>query len=136
VSPERKKRRRLFELAKPKTNWQVLKDRCPKCPGQPRWPFPVRGSSNWQSPRLQPPCWKSGTPCQNPSHMCQTLTAFFTWPCPRPCRTSVFLTVTRAGRCWRSPRRQWLVPASCLWQNPECGRTRMRATTGIPSPVR
>nr|XP_020757067.1 testicular haploid expressed gene protein isoform X2 [Odocoileus virginianus texanus] len=27
VSPERKKRRRLFELAKPKTNWQVLKDR-------------------------------------------------------------------------------------------------------------
>lgn len=23
----RKKRRRLFELAKPKTNWQVLKDR-------------------------------------------------------------------------------------------------------------
>ena len=27
LSPERKKRRRLFELAKPKTNWQVLKDR-------------------------------------------------------------------------------------------------------------
>ncbi|XP_070649509.1 sperm microtubule associated protein 2 isoform X2 [Bos indicus] len=27
TSPERKKRRRLFELAKPKTNWQILKDR-------------------------------------------------------------------------------------------------------------
>ncbi|XP_055422733.1 sperm microtubule associated protein 2 isoform X2 [Bubalus kerabau] len=27
MRPERKKRRRLFELAKPKTNWQVLKDR-------------------------------------------------------------------------------------------------------------
>ena len=54
--------------------------RCPKCPGQPRWPCPVRESSDWQSPRPQPPYWKSGTPCQNPSHMCQTITAYFSWP--------------------------------------------------------
>lgn len=57
--------------------------RCPKCPGQPGWPPPVRGSSSWQSPGLQPPCWKSGTPCQNPSHTCQTITVSFTWPVSR-----------------------------------------------------
>ncbi|XP_057566437.1 testicular haploid expressed gene protein isoform X7 [Hippopotamus amphibius kiboko] len=53
--------------------------RCPTCPGQRRWPPPVRGSSDWQSPGLQPPCWKSGTPCRNPSHTCQTITASFSW---------------------------------------------------------
>ncbi|XP_070321336.1 sperm microtubule associated protein 2 isoform X3 [Odocoileus virginianus] len=43
VSPERKKRRRLFELAKPKTNWQVLKDRMGCC---------CRGHA-WVSPRMR-----------------------------------------------------------------------------------
>uniref|UniRef100_A0A452FN08 Sperm microtubule associated protein 2 n=1 Tax=Capra hircus TaxID=9925 RepID=A0A452FN08_CAPHI len=51
VSPERKKRRRLFELAKPKTNWQVLKDRMGCC---------CRGHA-WVSPPGSPhePCWPS-----------------------------------------------------------------------------
>ncbi|XP_072804277.1 sperm microtubule associated protein 2 isoform X7 [Vicugna pacos] len=186
---ERRKRRRLFELAKPKTNWHVLKDRmgcccrgyawitprmrslqfcvywpsvywterfledttltitvpevsrrveelarpkrfysecysnnrCPRCPGQPGWPCPVPGSSSWPSPGLQPPCWKSGTPCRNPSHTCPTTTVSCTWPCPRPSQTSVFLTEIHAGRCWRSPRRQWPVPGSSCWPSPRCG---------------
>ncbi|XP_040097504.1 testicular haploid expressed gene protein [Oryx dammah] len=43
LSPERKKRKRLFELAKPKTNWQVLKDRRGCC---------CRGHA-WVSPRMR-----------------------------------------------------------------------------------
>lgn len=58
----------------------VIVSRCPKYPRQPRWPSPAQGSYGWQSPGPQPPCWKSGTPCQNPSLTCQTTIASFTWP--------------------------------------------------------
>uniref|UniRef100_A0A671E525 Sperm microtubule associated protein 2 n=1 Tax=Rhinolophus ferrumequinum TaxID=59479 RepID=A0A671E525_RHIFE len=135
MARRRKKGRRLFELAKPKTNWHVLKDRCPRCPGQPRWPSPVQGLSSWQSPGHQRPCWKSGTLCRNPSHMCQTTTGFFTWPCRRPSQRSVFLTEIHTGGCWTSPRRRWPVPGSSPWPSPDSARISTKATTGVPSPV-
>lgn len=58
----------------------IIVSRCPRYPGQPRWPSPAQGSYGWQSPGSQPPGWKSGTLCQSPSHMCQTTIASFTWP--------------------------------------------------------
>lgn len=61
-------------------SFPVIVSRCPRYPGQPRWPSPAQGSYGWQSPGPQPPCWKSGTPCPNPSHTCQTTIASFTWP--------------------------------------------------------
>lgn len=61
-------------------SFPVLVSRCPRYPGQPSWPSPAQGSYGWQSPGPQPPCWKSGTPCRNPSRTCQTTTASFTWP--------------------------------------------------------
>ncbi|PNJ00080.1 THEG isoform 3 [Pan troglodytes] len=131
---KRRRRRRLMELAEPKINWQVLKDRCPGYPGQPKWQSPARGSSSCQSRRPQPPSWKSGTPCQNPSHMCQTITASFTWPGPKLSRTSAFLTEILAGRCWMSPRRWWPAPGSSPWPSLKCARASTRDTTPITSP--
>lgn len=68
--------------------------RCPGCPRRPRWPSPARGSSSWQSPGLRPPCWQSGTPYRNPSHMCLTTTGSFTWPVSGSCGLPHW---TRAG---------------------------------------
>lgn len=64
-------------------NPSISLSRCPRYPGQPKWQSPAHGSSSCQSQRPQPPCWKSGTPCRNPSHMRQTITASFTWPVSR-----------------------------------------------------
>uniref|UniRef100_A0A2K5R1D7 Theg spermatid protein n=1 Tax=Cebus imitator TaxID=2715852 RepID=A0A2K5R1D7_CEBIM len=137
VARAKKKRRRWrpSELAEPKRNWQVLKDRCPGYPGQPKWQSPAPGSSSCQSRGPRPPCWKSGTPCRSPSHACQTITASFTWPCPKLSRTSAFLTEILAGRCWMSPRGWWPAPGSSPWPGPRCARASMRATTGVPSPL-
>ncbi|XP_029773077.1 testicular haploid expressed gene protein isoform X2 [Suricata suricatta] len=108
---------------------RVFKPRCPEYRRQPRGPSPAQGSYSWQSPGPPPPCWKSGTPCQNPSHTCQTIIASFFWPCLRPSQTSVFLTEIRAGRCWTSPRRRWPVPGPSPWPSRKCAKTSTRATT-------
>uniref|UniRef100_A0A2K5DDL3 Sperm microtubule associated protein 2 n=1 Tax=Aotus nancymaae TaxID=37293 RepID=A0A2K5DDL3_AOTNA len=108
---------------------------CPGYPGRPKWQSPAPGSSSCQSRRPRPPCWKSGTPCRNPSHVCQTITASFIWPCPELSRTSAFLTEILAGWCWMSPRRRWPAPGSSPWPGPKCARASMRATTGISSPL-
>nr|XP_054394491.1 testicular haploid expressed gene protein isoform X3 [Pongo abelii] len=130
--------RRVEELSRPKRFYLEYynNNRCPRYPGQPKWQSPAHGSSSCQSRRPQPPCWKSGTPCQNPSHMCQTITASFTWPGPKLSRTSAFLTEILAGRCWMSPRRWWPAPGSSPWPSPKCGRASTRDTTPITSPRR
>uniref|UniRef100_A0A8C5VXP8 Sperm microtubule associated protein 2 n=1 Tax=Microcebus murinus TaxID=30608 RepID=A0A8C5VXP8_MICMU len=124
-----RKRKRLSELAKPKTNWQVVKDRCPRCPGLHRRRSPVNGSSGCHSPGSQPPCWKSGTLCQSPGHTPQTTTVSSTWPRPKSSRTSAFLT-----EILMPPRRRWPVPGSSRWLSPKCARSSTRATTPSRSP--
>uniref|UniRef100_A0A8D2JSC2 Sperm microtubule associated protein 2 n=1 Tax=Sciurus vulgaris TaxID=55149 RepID=A0A8D2JSC2_SCIVU len=132
----RRPQRRLLELAKPKTNWQGSRDRYPKYPGQPRWQSPAHGPSDWQNPGAQPPCWKSGTPCQNLNPTCQTTTVSFNWPCPRPSQTSAFLTAIPAGKCWTAPRRRWPVHGWSSWPSPGCARISTRTMTGVPAPLR
>nr|XP_035141781.1 testicular haploid expressed gene protein isoform X1 [Callithrix jacchus] len=128
--------RRVEELSRPRRFYveHYHSNRCPGYPGQPKWQSPAPVFSSCQSRRSRPPCRKSGTPCRNPSHMCRTITASFTWPCPKLSRTSAFLTEILAGRCWMSPRRWWPAPASSPWPGPKCARASMRATTPITSP--
>uniref|UniRef100_A0A8C9P7G4 Uncharacterized protein n=1 Tax=Spermophilus dauricus TaxID=99837 RepID=A0A8C9P7G4_SPEDA len=126
---------RLKELATPKIRnniWSI--QMCPGCPGQPRWQSPAHGPSGWQNLGSQPPCWKSGTPCQNLNPMCQTTAVSFNWPCPRPSQTNAFLTVIPAGRCWTAPRRRWPARGWSSWPSPRCARTSMRTTTPTASP--